>query len=112
MKIVTAVIKPECLDACKTALAQAGVRGMTLTSVSGFGQEVGHSEVYRGARYNSDLISRVRIDVVSADEDADTLVNVLVEAAKTGNDGDGFIWVAPLDRVVRINTGDENEGAL
>jgi nitrogen regulatory protein P-II 1 len=97
MKLVTAIFKPERLDAVKSALAQAGVHGMTLSPARGFGHETGHQEIYRGARYNDDLIVRQRLEVIVADADSV---------------GDGFVWVTPLDRVVRIHTSDENEKAL
>ncbi len=112
MKLVTAIFKPERLDAVKTALAQAGVHGMTLSPARGFGHETGHQEIYRGARYNDDLIVRQRLEVIVADADVDTIVSTIVKQARTDRVGDGFVWVTPLDRVVRIHTGDENEKAL
>lgn len=112
MKLVSAIIKPVRLDAVKAALAQAGVHGMTLSSVRGFGHENGHQEIYRAARYNDDLIVRTRVDVIVADQDADTVADVIVSAAKTGEVGDGFVLVTPLDRVIRINTGAEGEKSL
>lgn len=112
MKLITAIIKYTRLDSVKASLASAGVHGLTLSAVSGFGHEEGHVEYYRGARYNVDLIRRIRVEVLAADEDVDLLVERIIAAAKTGEDGDGFVWVTPVDRLVRINTGQEGSAAL
>lgn len=112
MKLITAIVKYSRLDQVKAALASAGVHGLTLSAVSGFGHEEGHVEYYRGARYNVDLIRRIRVEVLVADDDVDLLVDRIVAAAKTGQPGDGFVWVTPVDRLMRINTGDEGMMAL
>lgn len=112
MKLITAIVKYSCLDRVKAALAASGVHGLTLSAVSGFGHEEGHVEYYRGARYNVDLIRRIRVEVLVADEDVNMLVDRIVAAARTGKAGDGFVWVTPVERLLRINTGDEDSAAL
>ncbi len=112
MKLITAIVKYSRLDSVKASLASAGVHGLTLSTVSGFGHEEGHVEYYRGARYNVDLIRRIRVEVLASDEDVDLLVERIVEAAKTGEAGDGFVWVTPVERLLRINTGEEDASAL
>ena len=112
MKIVTAVVKPFRLDDVKQALKDAGVTGMTVTEVRGFGRQGGHTETYRGAEYKIDFVPKVRVEIVTDDADADRVVDAIVAAAATGKIGDGKVWVTPVERLVRIRTGDEGTNAV
>ena len=112
MKLITAIVKPFKLDDVKSALKDAGITGMTVTEVQGFGRQAGHTEVYRGAEYTIDFVPKVRIEVLAEDGDADRLADVVAEAARTGKIGDGKIWVGPVDRVIRIRTGEMDADAL
>jgi nitrogen regulatory protein P-II 1 len=112
MKLITAIVKPFKLDEVKTALKNAGVAGMTVTEVQGFGRQSGHTEVYRGAEYTVDFVPKVRIEVVCDVTDAEPIVEVIVQAARTGKIGDGKIWISDVDRLVRIRTGEVNDDAL
>ena len=89
-----------------------GVSGMTLTEVSGYGRQKGHTEVYRGAEYDIALVPKIRVEIVVNDEDADAVVDAIVTSAATGRIGDGKVWVAPVESVVRVRTGDRDEAAL
>ena len=112
MKLVTAVIKPFKLDEVKTALESHGVHGLTVSEVSGYGRQKGHTEVYRGAEYTVDFVPKVRLDVVVADDDAHDVVEVIVKAAATGQIGDGKVWTTPVDELVRVRTGERGADAL
>ena len=112
MKLITAVIKPFKLDEVKTALRGFGVHGITVSEASGFGRQLGHTEVYRGAEYTVDLVPKLRVEVLCEDEDAADLVDVVVKAAVTGKIGDGKVWVTSVEDVVRIRTGEHGGGAL
>lgn len=112
MKLITAVIKPHRLDDVKNALQAFGVHGLTVTEASGYGRQRGHTEVYRGAEYQVDLVPKVRIEVVADDEDAEELLDVLVKAARTGKIGDGKAWIVPVESVVRVRTGERGPEAL
>ena len=112
MKLITAVIKPFKLDEVKAALQAFGVHGMTVSEASGYGRQRGHTEVYRGAEYQVDLVPKVRLEVLCDDEDADDLIGVIVKAAQTGRIGDGKVWAIPVDAVVRVRTGERGSGAL
>ena len=112
MKLITAVVKPFKLDEIKTALKEAGVTGMTVTEVQGFGRQSGHTEVYRGAEYTIDFVPKVRIEVLADDGDVDRLIEVLTSSARTGKIGDGKVWVTPVDQVARIRTGELGPDAL
>jgi nitrogen regulatory protein P-II 1 len=112
MKLVTAVIKPHKLDDVKEALKAAGVQGLTVDEVKGFGRQGGHTEVYRGAEYTIDLLPKVRIEVVVEDGNADAVVDAIVDAAHTDKIGDGKVWVTPVDRIVRIRTGERDADAI
>ncbi len=112
MQQVTAVIKPHKLADVKAALQAAGVQGMTVTEVQGYGRQSGHTEVYRGAEYQVDLVPKVRVEVVVAFGDADRIAEVIAGAARTGSIGDGKIWVTDLDGVRRIRTGERGTDAL
>jgi nitrogen regulatory protein P-II 1 len=112
MKLVVAVVKPFKLDEVKEALKDAGVQGMTVTEVQGFGRQRGHTEVYRGAEYTIDLIPKARLEVLVEDHLAATIVDAIVKTAATGKIGDGKVWVVPVEDVVRIRTGERGPDAL
>ena len=110
--LVTAVVKPYKLEDVLAALRAAGVLGMTITEVKGFGRQGGHTETYRGAEYKIDFLPKIKVEVVCDSSDADKLVEVIADAARTGKIGDGKIWVSPVDRLVRVRTGDRDVEAL
>ena len=112
MKLVTAVIKPHKWEDVRAALEAAGVTGMTVSEVSGYGRQKGHTEVYRGAEYDIALVPKVRVEIVIDDADADEITTAIVDAAQTGRIGDGKVWVCPVDAVVRVRTGDRDQAAL
>ena len=112
MKLITAIVKPFKLDDVKAALKEAGITGMTVAEVQGFGRQAGHTEVYRGAEYTIDFVPKVRIEVLAGDADADRLADVIADAARTGKIGDGKIWIEPVERVIRIRTGELDADAL
>jgi len=112
MKRITAIIKPFKLDAVREELAAAGVNGITVTEVKGFGRQKGHTELYRGAEYVIDFIPKVKIEVVVSDDILDTCIEGIIRAANTGKIGDGKIFVDSVDRAIRIRTQEEGEGAL
>lgn len=112
MKLVTAIVQPDRMEDVQRALVRQGVSGMTITEVSGYGSQRGHVEVYRGAEFTIDFILKVRIEVLAPDAAADDLVDVIVQAARTGQIGDGKVWVSPVDSVVRVRTGDRDDQAL
>ena len=112
MKLITAIIRPFKLDEVREALAHAGVSGITVTEVKGFGRQKGHTELYRGAEYVVDFLPKVMIEVEVGDGDVDRCVEAIVKAARTGKIGDGKIFVTPVERVVRIRTGEEDDAAI
>jgi nitrogen regulatory protein P-II 1 len=112
VKLITAVVKPFKLEDVKDTLKAAGVQGMTVTEVQGFGRQSGHTEVYRGAEYTVDFVPKVRLDLVVEDAMADRLVEVIVDAARTGKIGDGKVWVTDVSHLVRIRTGEADSDAL
>lgn len=112
MKLITAVIKPFKLDDVRLALADAGVQGITVSEVKGFGRQKGHTELYRGAEYVVDFLPKVKVEVAVKDEQVDTLVEAIRQAAYTGKIGDGKIFISTLDAAVRIRTGETDEHAL
>ena len=112
MKLITAVVKPFKLDEVKGALKEAGVTGMTVTEVQGFGRQSGHTEVYRGAEYTIDFVPKVRIELLADDADVARLMEALTAAARTGKIGDGKVWVTTVDDVLRNRTGELGPYAL
>jgi nitrogen regulatory protein P-II 1 len=112
MKLVTAVIKPFRLEEVKTALQAIDIHGLTVSEASGFGRQGGHVEVYRGAEYTVDLIPKVRIEVVVADDVVEQVIEAIVRAARTEKIGDGKVWVVPVEQVIRVRTGETGESAL
>jgi nitrogen regulatory protein PII len=112
MKLITAVIKPFRLDEVKEALKGAGVAGITVSEVQGFGRQAGHTEVYRGTEYKVDFVPKVRLELVVDDAEVDRIIEVLTNAARTGKIGDGKIWVTDAERLVRIRTGEQGPDAI
>jgi nitrogen regulatory protein P-II 1 len=112
MKLIVAIIKPFKLEEVKEGLAAAGIEGMTVTEVKGFGRQKGHTEIYRGSEYTVDFLPKVKIEVAVADEVAGKAIEVIAKAAKTGKIGDGKIFVIPLEEVVRIRTDERGESAV
>ncbi|KAA1420471.1 P-II family nitrogen regulator [Mumia zhuanghuii] len=112
MKLVTAVIKPHKWEEVREALETFGITGMTVTEASGYGRQKGHTEVYRGAEYDVSLVPKIRVEIVTEDEDVKDVVDVVVKAAATGKIGDGKVWVVPVESVVRVRTGEKDEAAL
>lgn len=112
MRLVTAVVKPFRLEDVKAALQDGGVSGMTISEAQGFGRQGGHTEVYRGAEYRIDFVPKVRIEVVVDDSEADRVVRLIVEAARTGRIGDGKVWTTPVEDLIRIRTGERGPDAL
>ena len=112
MKLVTALVKPFRLDDVKTALEAAGIQGMTVSEVQGYGRQRGHTEVYRGAEYTVAFVPKTRIEVLVDDADAERVVETVVAAASTGSIGDGKVWSAPVEDVLRVRTGERGSEAL
>ena len=112
MKLVTAVIKPHKWEDVRAALEAAGVSGMTVSEVSGYGRQKGHTEVYRGAEYDIALVPKIRIEIVVEDDDAEDVVGIIVKTAQTGRIGDGKVWLSTVESVVRVRTGDRDAAAL
>ncbi|WP_032092902.1 MULTISPECIES: P-II family nitrogen regulator [Pasteurellaceae] len=112
MKLITAIIKPFRLDEVRDALSDIGIQGITVTEVNGFGRQKGHTELYRGAEYQVDFLPKVKIDIALSDERVDEVVDAICNAARTGHIGDGKIFIKPLERVVRIRTGELDDDAI
>jgi nitrogen regulatory protein P-II 1 len=112
VKLVTAIVKPARLDAVKDALKGIGVSGLTVSEVRGFGRQAGHTEVYRGAEYTIDFVPKVCVEVLVAADAVDEVVDTIVSTARTDKIGDGKIWVTPVERIVRIRTGEVDADAL
>ena len=112
MKLITAIIKPFRLDDVRNALAEAGIQGMTVSEVEGFGRQRGHTELYRGAEYVVDFLPKAKIEVAVPDERVDQVAEAIIASARTGKLGDGKIFVTPLEHVIRIRTGETDQGAL
>jgi nitrogen regulatory protein P-II 1 len=112
MKMVEAIVKPFKLDEVKDALTKAGIQGMTVDEVKGFGRQKGHTELYRGAEYSVDFLPKVKIQVLVPDEKAAQVVEAIVQGARTGKIGDGKIFVTAVEEVVRIRTGERGSDAI
>jgi nitrogen regulatory protein P-II 2 len=112
MKLVIAIIKPFKLEDVRDALSSIGVRGMTVTEVKGYGRQKGHTEIYRGAEYAVNFLPKVRLEIAVPEADAERVVETIGVAAKTGQIGDGKIFVAPIERAMRIRTGETDADAL
>jgi nitrogen regulatory protein P-II 2 len=112
MKLITAIIKPFKLDDVREALAEAGVQGMTITEVKGFGRQKGHTELYRGAEYVVDFLPKIKIETAVEDKKLEEVIDAITRAAYTGKIGDGKIFVTPLEQVIRIRTGEIDSDAV
>jgi nitrogen regulatory protein P-II 1 len=112
MKKIEAIIKPFKLDEVKESLQEAGVAGLTVTEVKGFGRQLGHTELYRGAEYVVDLLPKIKIEVIVEDSQVEKVIQAIQTTARTGRIGDGKIFVLPVEQVIRIRTGEENEEAV
>ena len=112
MKKIEAIIKPFKLDEVKEALNSLGIKGMTVTEVKGYGRQKGHTEIYRGAEYVVDFIPKVKMDVVVDDEQVDQVIDTILKVARTGKIGDGKIFVLPVERVIRVRTGEAGPEAV
>jgi len=112
VKLITAIVKPFKVDDVKDALKSAGVQGMTVSEVKGFGRQGGHTETYRGSEYAIDFVPKVKMELVVDDADVDAVVDAIRAAANTGKIGDGKVWVADISRLVRIRTGEEGTNAI
>ena len=112
MKKIEAIIQPFKFDDVKEALTQAGVEGMTISEVKGFGRQKGHKEIYRGSEYTVDVLPKVKIEIVAADDKTEAIVKTVLETAKTGKIGDGKVFVLPVSEAYRIRTEESNEAAV
>jgi nitrogen regulatory protein P-II 1 len=112
VRLITAVIKPFKLDDVKAALDAFGVQGLTVSEASGYGRQAGHTEVYRGAEYQVDLVPKLRLEVLCDDDDCDDLIDAIASAARTGKIGDGKVWSVPVDAIVRVRTGERGSAAI
>jgi nitrogen regulatory protein P-II 1 len=112
MKKIEAIIKPFKLDEVKEALFEIGINGMTVTEVKGHGRQQGHTELYRGAEYVVDFLPKIKLEIVVKDEDVDKVVDTIVKTARTGKIGDGKIFVSPIEKIIRIRTGEEDREAI
>lgn len=112
MKLITAIIKPQKLDAVKEALVSQGITGMTVSEAKGFGRQLGLTEVYRGTQYKVDLIPKIRLEVLVSSKVADKAIETIVNAARTGSIGDGKVWATAVDSVTRVRTGESGEEAI
>jgi nitrogen regulatory protein P-II 1 len=112
MKKIEAIIKPFKLEDVKDALADAGITGMTVSDVKGYGRQQGHSELYRGAEYVVDFIPKIKLDLIVSADIVDNTIEIISAAAKTGKIGDGKIFVSSVEKVIRIRTGEEDEEAI
>ena len=112
MKLITALIKPFRLEEVKEAITALGVSGITITESKGFGRQRGHTEVYRGAEYKVEFIPKIRIEVLTDDDNAQAVTDAIVNAARTGKIGDGKVWISPVDSIVRVRTGEKDHDAL
>jgi len=112
MKLITAIVKPFKVDDVKDALRAAGVEGITVSEVRGFGRQGGHTETYRGSEYKIDFVPKVKIEIVTADGKVNDILDVITKAAATGKIGDGKVWVTNVEQILRIRTGETGEAAI
>jgi nitrogen regulatory protein P-II 2 len=112
MKLVTAIIKPHMLDEVRDALSRLGVAGMTVSEVKGFGRQKGHTEIYRGAEYSVDFVPKIKVEIVTDNDQVESIVAAITESARTGEIGDGKIFVSDMGEAVRIRTGEAGAAAL
>ena len=112
MKLISAIIKPHMLDGVRDALSKSGIQGLTVSEVKGFGRQKGHTEIYRGAEYSVDFVPKLKIEIVTDDEQVESIVATITESARTGEIGDGKIFVSAMGEAVRIRTGEVGAAAL
>ena len=112
MKLITAIIKPFKLEEVRESLDQLGITGMTISEVKGYGRQKGHTELYRGAEYVIDFLPKIKIEVAVRDDQTESIVEAISKASSSGKIGDGKIFISPLEKVIRIRTGELNEEAL
>ncbi|MCZ9884890.1 P-II family nitrogen regulator [Arthrobacter sp. B2a2-09] len=112
MKLVTAIVRPERIDEVREALERFGVNGLTVSQANGYGQQRGYKEVYRGAEYNSDLLPKIRVEVLATDDLVDGIVDAIISGASTGQFGDGKIWTIEVYQAVRVRTGERGASAI
>lgn len=112
MKLITAVVKPQRVSVIKDALHDAGISGITVTQVDGFGRQKGHTEVYRGASVTVDFVQKAKLEILASDGDVPRITDVIIKAANTGAIGDGKIWITTVDDVIRVRTGERGESAI
>ncbi|RRR40635.1 P-II family nitrogen regulator [Mycolicibacter terrae] len=112
MKLITAIVKPFTLEDIRTGLEQAGLQGMTVSEVRGYGRQKGHTEVYRGAEYSVDFVPKLRVEVLVDDVAVEQILDIIARAARTGKIGDGKVWVSPVETVMRVRTGERGADAL
>ena len=112
MKLVTAIIKPHKLDEVKEALRDAGVAGLTVSEVRGYGRQLGHTEIYRGAEYTVEFLPKVKLEILASDSTVDAVIDAVVGVARSGEVGDGKVFVTEVGRVVRIRTGETDDEAI
>ena len=112
MRLVTALVKPFKLDEVKEALTELGLPGIPITEAKGFGRQRGHTEVYRGAEYTVEFVPKVCIEVLTDDDDARRVADAIVNAARTGQIGDGKVWISPVDTIIRVRTGEMDHDAI
>ena len=112
MKLITAIIKPHMLDDVRDALSKSGIKGLTVTEVKGFGRQKGHTEVYRGVEYSVDFVPKIQIEIVTDDDQVASAIGAITESARTGEIGDGKIFVSDISQAIRIRTGESGPAAL
>ena len=112
MKLVTALVKPFKLEEVKEAITAVGISGITITESQGFGRQRGHTEMYRGAEYTVEFVPKIRIEVLTDDDNAGRVADAIVNAARTGKIGDGKVWISPIDTIIRVRTGEMDHDAL
>ena len=112
MKLIVAIIKPFKLDDVRMALSDIGINGLTVYEVKGFGRQKGHTELYRGAEYVVDYIPKMKMEIAVEDDQVDTVVDAIIESARTGKIGDGKIFITPLENAIRVRTGESGGSAL
>ncbi len=112
MKKIEAIIKPFKLDDVKEALNGIGIKGMTISEVKGYGRQKGHTEIYRGAEYVVDFLPKIKMEIIVASDQVDTVIETIVQAARTGKIGDGKIFVLPVEKIVRVRTGETDNEAI
>ena len=112
MKLITTIIKPFKLEEVRQSLDAIGIMGMTITEVKGFGRQKGHTELYRGAEYVIDFLPKIKIEIAVSSDQVDAVISAITKSASTGKIGDGKIFVSPLEKVIRIRTGEEDQDAI